>query len=269
MRIVAGDRPLADATDQDPRCVGWPRRCSHAKIEFATGAQRENRLGIEPAKYGIEPRKPGGSNGMPGFWFHRSRDSSGSRNSTPTPPPDSRPNQSGNRPTRHHRSRCSVGPILVPPWCRTPLFRVVRLRRIELRTPAWKAEVLPLNYSRDRRRNESRLTSGVKLESSRRVGDPPSPGFGGLRNALHPALQKVGRELRQFRALALGQLDVSGNGLAFHAVMAVDQAVASGIDVGIVDLGRVADQDDFRAFGDAGDDGFSLRAASTVAPRRG
>ena len=48
------------------------------------------------------------------------------------------------------------------------------------------------------------------------------------------------------------------DGLALHPVVAVHQAVAAGVDVGIVDLRRVADQDDLRALRDAGDDRLHL-----------
>jgi hypothetical protein len=51
---------------------------------------------------------------------------------------------------------------------------------------------------------------------------------------------------------------VGGDRLALHPVVAVDEPVAARVDVGIVDLGRVADQDDLRALGNARDDRLDL-----------
>lgn len=49
---------------------------------------------------------------------------------------------------------------------------------------------------------------------------------------------------------------MGGEGLAAHALAGVDEAVAAAVDVGVVDLGGVADEDEFAASGHAGDDGF-------------
>ena len=56
--------------------------------------------------------------------------------------------------------------------------------------------------------------------------------------------EQIRREFRQFRPLTLGQLDVRGDRLPFHPIVAVDEAVAAGIDIRIVDLRRIADQND-------------------------
>jgi hypothetical protein len=57
--------------------------------------------------------------------------------------------------------------------------------------------------------------------------------------------EQVRREFRQLGPLAFGQLDMRGDRLAPHPIVAVDEAVATGIDIWIVDLRRIADQDDF------------------------
>src|SRR6185503_2490963 len=56
--------------------------------------------------------------------------------------------------------------------------------------------------------------------------------------------------------LALLQLDVRGDRFRAEFADDVDEAVGGGIDVGIVDLIRVAGENDFRAVANAGDDGF-------------
>jgi len=47
-----------------------------------------------------------------------------------------------------------------------------------------------------------------------------------------------------------------GDGLAFHAVMAIHQTVAAAVDVGIVDLRGIANEHDFLTFGYTRDHGL-------------
>ena len=51
---------------------------------------------------------------------------------------------------------------------------------------------------------------------------------------------------------------MGGEALALHAVVAINEAVAARVHVRIINLGGVADEHDFRALADAGDDGFHL-----------
>ena len=59
------------------------------------------------------------------------------------------------------------------------------------------------------------------------------------------SLEQVGREFGEFGAFAFREFHVGRDGLAFHAVVAIDEAVTAAVDVGIVDLRGVADEHDF------------------------
>jgi hypothetical protein len=51
--------------------------------------------------------------------------------------------------------------------------KMVRLDRIELSTPAWKAEVLPLNYSRETGQRFIRRADQGQVLVARRPSSPP------------------------------------------------------------------------------------------------
>src|SRR5712692_9935116 len=71
-------------------------------------------------------------------------------------------------------------------------------------------------------------------------------------------LEHVRRQLRKGAALALGQRDVPGQPLELELVDHVHQAVRGGVHVRVVDLVRVAGEDDLGVVADAGDDGLHL-----------
>src|SRR5450432_113832 len=71
-----------------------------------------------------------------------------------------------------------------------------------------------------------------------------------------PKLEDVRRELGQRRALALRERDVAREGLALELLDDGREAVRGRVDVGVVNLVRVAREDDLRGFPDARDDGL-------------
>ena len=86
------------------------------------------------------------------------------------------------------------------------------------------------------------------------LGHKKTPFLDGVFVEAENGSEQVGREFSEFGALAFGQLDVRRQRLPLHTVIAEDETVAARVDVGIVDLRRVADQHDLRAFSDARDD---------------
>jgi hypothetical protein len=71
-------------------------------------------------------------------------------------------------------------------------------------------------------------------------------------------LEKVGRQLGEFAPLALRENDVRSELLTAEALGGDRQAIRSAVDVRVVDLARVAREDDLRAVAGAGDDRLDL-----------
>ncbi len=51
---------------------------------------------------------------------------------------------------------------------------------------------------------------------------------------------------------------MGGDALALEAVAGIDEAVAATVDIRVVDLAGIADHDELRALGHAGDDGLGF-----------
>ena len=74
----------------------------------------------------------------------------------------------------------------------------------------------------------------------------------------HQPLQLLRREGGEVAAFALGQRDVADGGLAFETFDHVGQAVGRAVEVGVIDLGDIAGEDDLGALADAADDRLDL-----------
>ncbi len=89
-------------------------------------------------------------------------------------------------------------------------------------------------------------------------------GTGGKTRGAEGALHAFGAGFGEGAAFAFAEGDVGGARLAFEAGAGVDEAVAEAVDVGVIDLGGVADEDEFGAAGHAGDDGFGFEGGELL-----
>src|SRR5438105_15943774 len=71
-------------------------------------------------------------------------------------------------------------------------------------------------------------------------------------------LEQFRCELREFRSLSLGQGNVPRQRVVFELLDRVTEPVAAEIEVRVIDLVRIAGQDDLRSLAGARDDGFDL-----------
>src|SRR5438874_5276778 len=93
------------------------------------------------------------------------------------------------------------------------------------------------------------LQTGCKIARGQLPGRQPE---------IWPDSQDVRSELCQRGTLTFRQGDVSGQALVLELVDHVDEAIAGRVHVGIVDLVRVAGEDDLGVVADAGDDRLHL-----------
>ena len=101
---------------------------------------------------------------------------------------------------------------------------------------------------------------GVKVQGGEGIlksGRGPRERDAFVRRARH-GLHEVCGDFCHGAAFALEEVDMGHELLTLQAVARVDEAVGVGVDVGIVNLGEIANQDHFGAFSHAGDQRFGF-----------